>query len=525
MKKTELILALITLSIVGQSWAGPPELPPFLPKHYASAFQTDGKNLNLLRHSTTNNVEQWVYSTGDRSMGLSVELIKCDRPRGKAIFNNMLRYLNKQIGDHRGQFREITETEVHAEILEQDVERSVFAYILPNSIQIWTFSVKQGSVYALQDKFTIIRSMTNRQRYTEALAEGNVSMGSWGPQIHEYASALLKSGKRKEALSVLKNLLATSPYNYEAHLDFVTNTKDLAAATNSAKIVMENAENSKLLSQAAKFLGRNLSGFESVPILSTNETGPQVILIPLLPCSPWFLDDVAETYQKMTEIPVKIRRLKEKWNWSVPDRIPHQRTARGLLVRMKGENIDFTNWTKEKYVEALRSSVATENALSKYYVKDLIARIEKGTGQYFVDPYLDRLCKILKAYRSNDNRTMYVGITEANIYSGDNNYLFSLGRVRGKSLASILSYHMMLASTFQDEYESRQRLTERIAKELVPASLKQLRIPRSTDPRCPYSYSSSVSRLDEKTLRLSGPLKNALKKLKIQQNKDSDDPE
>jgi predicted Zn-dependent protease len=112
---------------------------------------------------------------------------------------------------------------------------------------------------------------------------------------------------------------------------------------------------------------------------------------------------------------------------------------------------------------------------------------------------------------------MYVGITEANIYSGDNNFLFSIGRIKkGDSLASILSYHMMLASSLQEEYESRHRLTERIAKELVPASLKQLGIPRSTDPRCPYSYSSGVSRLDEKTLRLSETLKNALKQLSIQ---------
>jgi hypothetical protein len=53
-----------------------------------------------------------------------------------------------------------------------------------------------------------------------------------------------------------------------------------------------------------------------------------------------------------------------------------------------------------------------------------------------------------------------------------------------------------------------------MAKELVPASLKQLRIPRSTDPTCPYSYSSGVERLDQKTLTLSDEVKQALNKLR-----------
>lgn len=511
MKKTLLIITLISSSIAGQTSAGTPKLPTFLPKYYSSVFN----NLDQLDHSTVNDVDQWTYSTKDQSMGLSIELIKCDTPSGKAIFNNILGYINKQIEDNSGQFIEITKTEMHSKILEEDVERGIFAFILPSSIQIWTFTKQTGSAYPVQDKFKIIKSMVNRHRYTQALKEGNVSMGAWEPQIYEFASTLLQNGKRKESVRVLKNLLATSPYNYQAHLDFLMNSDDRAAAASSAKIIMENTESPELLNKAAKFLVQNPDKFESIPILSKNETGLQVILIPLLPCSPWFLDEIAELYQKMTDVPVKIRRLKGRWDWSVPNRIPHQRRVTGILIKMKGEKIDFTNWTKKKYVDALRSYAKKEDAISKYYIEGLITRIEKDQGQYLVNPHLDRFCEALKAYRSKDNRTMYVGITETNIYSGDNNYVFSLGRdKKGDLNASILSYYMMLASSLQEDYESQQRLTERIAKELVPASFKQLGIPRSTDPRCPYSYSSGVSRLDQKTLNLSDTLKNELKKLK-----------
>lgn len=169
-----------------------------------------------------------------------------------------------------------------------------------------------------------------------------------------------------------------------------------------------------------------------------------------------------------------------------------------------------------QYLEELRGALAAEDPLSRYYGEQLITEVLEDSGQYFVDPYLENLCKILTSYRSNDKRTMYVGVTEANIYSGDNNFLFSQGRVKGESRASIMSYHMMLAETLKEDYELRRRLVERMAKEMAPASLKQLGIPRSTDPRCRYSYSSGVSRLDEKSLTLSGPVKEAISALKAE---------
>jgi hypothetical protein len=57
---------------------------------------------------------------------------------------------------------------------------------------------------------------------------------------------------------------------------------------------------------------------------------------------------------------------------------------------------------------------------------------------------------------------------------------------------------MMMAKTLSEEYESWPKLSERIAKELVPASLKTLGILRSTNPKCTYLYSSGVKRLDQK---------------------------
>jgi len=506
------MITLIAFLALTRAIADTTELPRFLPPYYSPAFVVDNKPLKLVKKTTTNGIEQVVYSTEDESLALSVENIECDKPRCDAIFNNILRHFNNTVTTHSGQFVEITRSEIHVQVVESNVTMRVFSYVLPSSVQIWTYTRLKTATDQIAPKFELIRGFADKQRYTEALSAGNVSMGHWGPRIHDYATQLIRKQRKKEGLSVLKNHLATSPFDYEAHMDLMENSDDPAAATNSARVVFKNAEDRDLTDRAAMYLGKEVANLDAIPTLSTNETGLQLILVPLPPCNPWLLDEAATIFEKITGIPVQTRRLKEDWIWSSPERIARQRSIQGMLVRLKGSDIDFTNWTKDKYIQQLTAAVESEDALSKYYVRDLIQKIEDEPGQYFVSPYLDRFCKMLTEYRSDDRRSMYVGITEANIYSGDNNYVFSQGRIKGDSLASILSYYMMLGETLGEEYQSRQRLTERIAKEVVPASLKQLGIPRSTDPTCPYSYSSGIVRLDQKTLRLSDQIKEALEK-------------
>lgn len=505
-------LALSTSPITGAS-AGDLRLPSFLPDYYGPVFSSKGSPLVLRAQHETNGVTQSIYSIGANE-ALSVEHISGDSPACRAGFNNILAHLNQIITTNKGAFIEITETELHAEVVLTNVTQIIFAFVLPHSVTVWTRSTVPGTPDQFRSGFQEIIALVNRQRCEEAFREGNVSMGQWQKSIHSYAEQLLKIGKRNEALLVLKNLLATSPFDYQAHLEFIENTSDLVAATNSAKAVLKSAEQFDQISKAANFLRVEVPSLGKISPLSTNDTGFEVVLIPIAPCNPWLLGEVASTYERITDVPVKIRRLDQEWVWGSPDRVARQRDIEGILIRLAKKNIVFTGWDKDRYLSALTEAVKSEDASSKFYGNDLISKVKAEPGQYRVEPYLDALCKRLKPYRSKDARTMYVGITEANIYGGDNNFVFSLGTTDADSHASLMSYYMMLGKTVPQGFDSRQRLVERIAKELVPASLKQLRIPRSTDPTCPYSYSSGLDRLDQKTLTLSDEVKQALMKLK-----------
>jgi predicted Zn-dependent protease len=514
MKKVLFVAGVLALLACGQAAATELQLPPFLPDYYLPAFQLGEKQLVLNKQTEAKGVEQFFYSTQDESTSLFLDNIKCDRPRCKAVLDNLVAYLNKEFTQKKGEFREITRKEIHGRMWQAGMAKRISVYVLPASVQIWGYVTAPQDAPFVEDKFRLIRGFENRQRYNEALSAGNVDMGFWGPEIYDYAAQLLKERRKTEALSVLNNLLATSPFNYEAHIDLMENTNDVTAAKRSARTVFEGSEDPKLIEKAAKHLQIPLKTLNSIPMVNPGETGLKLILIPLPPCDPWLLDDAAQTYEKITGVPVHVRRLGAEWTWGTPERISRQREVQSLLIKVKKQNVNFAGWTKADYARELSKAVESDNAMNKYGVKRLIDRIEKEPGQYSADPYVSRLSSILEKYRSNDTRTMYVGITEANIYSGDNNYVFSLHVAYPKSQASILSYHMMLAKNLSEEYPSRQRLTERIAKELVPASLKSLGIPRSTDPRCPYSYSDSVARLDQKTLNLSDTVKDALNKLK-----------
>lgn len=507
-------LFILAIAISPRATADEIRLPPFLPPYYAPAFQNGSNPLSLVIQSKTNGIPQYFYSTSNGNLTISIENIECEKPSCDAFYNKGLSYLNMLITSNKGSFIEVTESEVHAEVIATNTAQTIFNFTLPGSVQLWVVTTSTTNREEFATDFQTLRNWVNRQRYEEALQAGNVSMGHYQKSIFNYAQALLKSGQKEPALVVLQNLLATSPFDYEAHLEFMNNTPDASSASNSANIVFKNAEIKDQIKQASRFLGIEPKSFGSIPYLEPNETGLQVILIPLHPCNPWLLDEVAKSYEQMTDIPVKVRQLNEQWYWGIPERISGQRNIQSLLTRFTQHPLDFTGWTKDQYTEALRKAVESEDVFSKYLIHDLIGKLNKDPGQYLADPYLNRLCGALNLYRSNDKRTMYVAITEANIYSGDNNFVFSVGHTGPPSPASLMSYHMMLGKTLNEAYDSRPRLIERISKELVPASLKQLNIPRSTDPTCPYSYSSGVERLDQKTLNLSDQVQQALTKFK-----------
>lgn len=492
-----------------------PLLPPScLPEYYSAVFATLDRPWRLVEQAATNGQFRYVYECPARRGTIVLEHVPCDRTTAPEYFNETANRLNRESSRQRGTFEEISENELRARLENRGQTQSTWLFVLPRSVQIWTWTFPRQGPETAPGTLQAVRKCANRQRYEEARRDGNVAMGRWGPCIRAHALELLNAGDQAQAMKVFQDLLSTSPYDFEAHSAYMAGTADPAAASNSARIVFRNSEDPSQLKSAAAILGIPEPNFESLPPVSPQDAGLRLVLIPLEPDSLWLLEDAARLYERITDVPVSIRRLEEPWEWKTPERIARQREVQRLLHVEGQPPIDFTGWSPERYVEACRAMFEPADAFSRWQTERLVADIVSAPGQCDVAPHLKRLKERLKDKRSADPRTMYVAITRTNIYGGDSNFIFSMASCPPAETAAFLSYFMMLGSTLGEPAAARTRLTERIAKSLAAASIWQLGFPRSTDPACPTSYPDGVARLDQQTLVLSEEIRTQLARLR-----------
>lgn len=504
-----LIVFALGIMLALSALAAAPGAPDFLPVYFGDALHADGRPLRLVSVVEKDGIDRAEYAGPGGVTRLVVEHMACDRASCDVLYDQSLKNNNAKLTKLKGVFKSVSPVEFAAVWKVGKKQHFVYVAKSPKALTAWTrvgASPRQPDDDAyLKD----LREATNRQRYEEAAQIDNVEIGRWAREIHQHARNLMARGKTEEALAVLKQVITWSASSFEAQLDFAEHTPDAAAAQASALAVWENAESPILTARAARLLGRQEASLDA-PILEPGLTGLQVVLIPLQPCDTRLLEEAGHLYAASLDVPVRIARLPSEWSWGVPDRLYRQRDMQGLLLRKAGKPMDFSGWLQGHYDQALKAAVEKDDALTHYTVHTFLEDVVGKPGQYRAEVYVDRLIDRLARFRGGDRRTLYVGVTEADIYGGETNFLFSGTTSKNGDWAGILSYARMQTAATGEPFQSRKRLTERLAKEMVPATLKQLGIPRPTDPTDPYSYSDGVQRLEQKTLTLSVPTRKAL---------------
>ncbi|PIE68606.1 MAG: hypothetical protein CSA21_06755 [Deltaproteobacteria bacterium] len=433
----------------------------------------------------------------------------------QAVFQSMGEDINISIRQMGGNI--ITVNDFFAIFLVNDTQwtRSVnLLYGTPEGVYFWKYKTPNEFKADYKNYIKNITQTARKHQYDTCFKYGNVIMGRWGGPIHEFAK-LLANKNDPRAKSVYRQLLQTNPEKYDAQIEYASITKGKDEAIQSAKIVERDAEEKNLLDAAAKILHKDIPSISSYPLLTVNDQGLKVILIPLEPCNPWLLDDIAEKYKKITSIPVVIRRLPVSWTTPKPERSVYRPYLEKIASNIWKKQADFSGWSLAKLKNEIMKKAEEEGPQAVNSVNQLFREMEGAGYQWNATPIMNWLSHKIAPYFSKDPRTMVVGITELDIFSGKSNFVFSVYGGHKDSPVSILSYAKMRAK-FTGRNQSRARLTDNAAKELVPASLKKLNIPRSIDPLCPYSYSNGLQRLEQKTLNLSEPVRKKIEKLKME---------
>jgi hypothetical protein len=498
-----------TLSAQSTDGSFPGRLPPY----FESYLTFNGTRASEIDHHQENGGDIYVYSTPNQRTSIRIDLYSCEVNVCSALLDSSLRADYPQVAAS-GEYDLISPNEIYARWAagESDVRR--YAFVMPGALLLWT--VAQTSPVAsdiMQSYQGGLIDAVNRARFELSKAHGELSFGREGDAARTYAKSLLEHGEHEEAVRVLKEVITTTPQDYKAQIDFARNTDDSIASHASATIVLENAESPELIAAAERILGLDEKAQPTPPPVSKDEGGMRVILIPLGPCDLQLIKDASAVYTQITGLPVQTRSFPGDWDWGSFDRIPNQRAIQQIIVQNQGTNIDFSNWTLFQYEEELKKLGIKADPITRYRVKQIL-EAANGQGQYSLAGRLSKFYSALSQHKSADPRTVYIGVTSVNVALGDANFNFWAYVGEPGRRVGLLSYYMMTASQSGQPSESRTRLSQRIAKELVGVSLNILGVPTPSDPRDPAAATNSVQRVDEKGLTLSQPTADALAKIR-----------
>ena len=495
-------------------------LPKFLPDHFRESLWIADKPILLLEQEQKAGYGTAVLQTVDGSARAEVVDVPCDGPRCKVAFQNILDNLNALLTKPGGTFTQVTERlaqgQRHSDAAAWFFNDHLEQFLLierPNGVRFWSVSTTARVQSELSATMRALHAAELRQIAAEALAQGNVSAGHYGAEILAHAKHLIEAGEVAGGLDMIRAILPTSPYLLGAHFAIIDHSPKADERLASATVIRYQAETPEAIARASRVLSQDPPSLQDYPPISAEEGGLRVILVPIEPVNAAVLPEVAAAYEDITDVPVLIRRLPNALTIDgPPDRFFGQRRVQEVIARLSDQLVDFDGWTFANYRDRLLTLSHTLSALDRYNVREMIEAAENRPGQYRSGPYLDWFASAVAPYRSGDRETMYVAVTGANLFAGDTNYVFNTYD-RG-ARASLLSHHMMSAEGTEEPHESRPRMVRRVAKELVPATLQALGIPRAVDPSDPYSYSSGVQRTDEKSMRLSPATAAALDKFR-----------
>ena len=484
-------------------------LPSFLPAYFLPLLRIGPAPLKPVKPSGPSSAS---FITSDAALALTVTYFSGEGSPLKAFQDANFSLMIAKAKRYGGKILDWDSDQFRVSSSLSEFVQDEYAFTLAGGGVVWSIKKNRRKFFDADKYFLELSNAINRWRYEQAAyPENNVEFGRWAPKIYSYAKQLKADGSRDLALSVLQKLALWDSTNFAAQADLAEITPSAAAAKASATVVYQRTEDAGLRARAARLLARQEPTLADIPLLQNEDNKLQVVLVPIDSCDLTLLAEAAKVCEKILDTPVVIRRLKAPLKLNGSERPWRAKDAQLVILAKDTAKIDFGTWTKDDYIKAMEGLAAQSDPVPSFQLGRFIADFKRQPGQLRSDLALDAVLNALQAHSTNAYDVMYVAVTDRGIYSGDFNFLFSVWGQSGNLKASLLSYDKMLAKNAGDAHESRQRLAERLAKEMVPAALKSLNLPRPVDPSDPYSYADSVGRLDEKSLALSEQTLQALR--------------
>lgn len=343
-------------------------------------------------------------------------------------------------------------------------------------------------------------------RVEEIRARDNVSQRQDVNDIFNLADIYAKQGDTQQARELYEAGLSIDSFRFDYQLklaNLLTESGDTKQAIEKYKSVYAYAEDKQVINSAKD---RLLSLKVKCPSPKQNKSRFSIIVVQLGNINHVFAEEMLSELNKITGIQYTL--CEEQLPLGKLDRTDAEWYLSQLCEKIKKKSPGANppadtdpNAQMEFVIGFLRADGASEDKINDFR-KDISLNFQVGQRS------ADRLILEIKAkFDANEAPCVvgYLGITEADIYSGDNNFLFGWAQPR----FGVMSYCRFKAD-FNNEREYRPLLVGRAVKQGISSTFHILGIPRCTTAMCARAYPHSLEEQDLKKAELCNWCKEQL---------------
>ena len=345
-------------------------------------------------------------------------------------------------------------------------------------------------------------------RVKEILARDNISQRPDVNDVFELADIYASQGNISKARKMYETGLSIDSFKFEYQLkcaDLMRKSGDVNQAVEKYKSIYTYSEDENLINTAKKQL-LDLKIDCSKP--SQKESKFKIVVVPIGKLNDVFVDELLSRLNEATGIKYV---LSEK---QIPpgkiDRTYAARYLSRICEKIRSESPDIKppsdtdpNAQMQFIIELMRKESVPKKDIENFRI-DMMKNFKNGQRD------ASRLLAELSEHFSSskeDDVVGFLGMTESDIYSNDNNYLFGLAR-SGFAVGSYCRFK----GDFNKEPQHRPRLVERSLKQCLSSVFFVLNIPRCTNAMCARAYANSLEEHDLKDVQLCSWCREQLSK-------------
>lgn len=326
------------------------------------------------------------------------------------------------------------------------------------------------------------------------------------------AQRLFEEGDLVESEVYYQKGLALAPWSIQAQLSYahvLSGLKKFKKASDVARVVQMTTESDLAYTKACEILGVPTEQLETLPDTTFNEK--VICLVPLGGVEDFLLTKIGNNlsqtlgvdvylYPQVLDLPEPTRSSFDVWFSKAKKELALLLESKNPWVEAQLEEVGISNLEDASNDQVLELMVRIDrgdgSAKSLVGIEEMVFRL-KMMGNQWDSTFL---LTVLEEGVPAQKNVIYLGITEADLFSPDTNYVF--GTAWDNSNYALISYHRYLSS-FNEETENQKRLLARIQKQGLSSLGFALGVPRPTDPRSARSYPKSLQEHDAKGLWLS----------------------